>query len=423
MPQTSNTERDKIVANMRAQSRATDAALWSALKRAPGILAGGPVDVANLALGLITGKGLQGLVDKPVGGSESINEAFGMPKSNDTTQNIAELALSMLSPSGAAKAIILPAALLRPMKDIKSAVALTKKGKADEAWKAHGVYIDPLDGEPKALIDPRSFKIPDYNISPTLNSNIPFTTGIGGIRVSDQFKGQMNAVVDAPELFNNVFALNNIKLIREPDPANLGSYNPSTLQLGLNVMKTKQQLKEILGHELQHGVQFEYSLIPGGMPEEFFSTENNRQIIDSLVLDLLDKRNLLYRASPNIPPSERTTYNTIDQTITDLIKPLEKAKAESFSNYQRLGGESESRAVEQLLRNPDLAKTMSPLEIQTQELLKAYGPGATRLRGDEPGLLVDLLPETVAAVDKLYDPNIRSMLGQFTNYLKQRVKP
>lgn len=112
MPQTSNVERNKIVETMRAQNRATDAALWNALKRTPGILAGGAVDIGNLALGLITGRGAKGLVDKPIGGGESINEAFGMPKSSDTTQNIAELALSMLSPGGAAaagsKAIIIP---------------------------------------------------------------------------------------------------------------------------------------------------------------------------------------------------------------------------------------------------------------------------------------------------------------------------
>lgn len=424
MPQISNAERDKIVADMRAQGRATDAALWNALKRAPGLIAGGSVDLANLALGFLTGKGFgNGLVDKPIGGGESINEFFGMPKSNDTTQNIAEFALGMLSPGGAAKAIILPAGLLKSVKDIKAATTLTKQGKADEAWKAHGVYIDPLDGEPKALIDPRQFYIPDVNISTVEHSSIPFTATPLGIRPSSKFIGPMNAAVNAPDLFNNVFALNILKLAKESDPSNLGSYNPRTMTLALNYMRNKQQLTEIIGHELQHGVQHEYSFVHGGNPEMFYSSKKNKNVIDALTKDLLQRRNLLYKASPNIPANERTTYNTIDQTITDLLKPLEKARMQSFSNYEKLAGEAESRAVETLLRTPALANIKSPLELQVAELANKYGAGATRLRGDEPGLMVDLLPETVAAVDKLRDRNIRTMLNQFTDYLKQRVKP
>ena len=421
MPQISSTERNKIVETMRAQNRATDAALWSALRRAPGLIAGGTVDLANWALGLLTGRGAKGLVDKPIGGGESINEAFGMPKSSDTTQNIAELALSMLSPGGAAKAIILPAALLKPMKDIKSAVALTRQGKADVAWRDHGVYIDPLDGEPKALIDPRNFKIPDVNISTIEDSSIPFTKTPLGIVPSDKYVGPMSGVVDAPELFNNTFGLNITKLVREKNPANLGSYNPYSLQLGLSYMKDKQQLKEILGHELQHGVQFEYGFAKGGDPKNFYSTEKAQRTMYALAKDLLQRRNLLYKAEPNIPASERTTYNLIDQAITDLLRPLENARAESFKNYERLGGEAESRAVEAMLRNPILPNLMSPLDIQIKELAKKYGAGTTRISG--PGTFVDWLPETQEAMTKLRDPNIRSMLNQFTDYLKQRVKP
>ena len=90
-------------------------AIWQAVKRAPGLIAGGAVDVANLALGLLSGKGLSGLSAKPVGGGDWINEQFGMTASKDALQQGTEAALSMMSPGGMAKAIIigLPAKLAK----------------------------------------------------------------------------------------------------------------------------------------------------------------------------------------------------------------------------------------------------------------------------------------------------------------------
>jgi hypothetical protein len=100
--------KDQIVAEQRAADAARNSAVWNALKRTPGLLAGGPVDLANLVLGAITGKGIAGLVKKPVGGSESINEAFGMPASKDAFQQGVEAVTGMLSPSGTmSKAILL----------------------------------------------------------------------------------------------------------------------------------------------------------------------------------------------------------------------------------------------------------------------------------------------------------------------------
>jgi hypothetical protein len=98
----------EIVAALRAQNAKTNSVVWNALQRVPGLLAGAGVDAANLLLGALAGRGFQGLSKKPVGGSESINEAFGLKKSDNTTQNAVEGVLGMMSPGGAAKAIIIP---------------------------------------------------------------------------------------------------------------------------------------------------------------------------------------------------------------------------------------------------------------------------------------------------------------------------
>lgn len=76
--------------------------LVEALKRTPGNIAGGGVDLVNMALGLLTGKGLKGFVDKPVGGSESINQAVGLKQGQDPAQQAAEAVLGMFSPGSMA---------------------------------------------------------------------------------------------------------------------------------------------------------------------------------------------------------------------------------------------------------------------------------------------------------------------------------
>jgi hypothetical protein len=162
-------------ASKSSPSWAAGQTIWQALKRTPGLIAGGAVDVANLAMGALVGKGLEGLSAKPVGGGEWINEKFGMPASKDAFQQGTEAALSMLSPSGAAKAVIVPliaanrvAKTLGIEKVVNRAEDMAKTG--ESAWKigveseqalaaarnpggAMSVFVGP-DGIPRLKIDP-----------------------------------------------------------------------------------------------------------------------------------------------------------------------------------------------------------------------------------------------------------------------------
>jgi hypothetical protein len=103
-------------------------AIWQAVKRTPGLIAGSGVDAANLALGLLAGKGLDGLSAKPVGGGEWINEQFGMSASKDALQAGTEAALSMLSPGGAAKAAVVGGGSVLGMLKILGAGGPAPKG-------------------------------------------------------------------------------------------------------------------------------------------------------------------------------------------------------------------------------------------------------------------------------------------------------
>jgi hypothetical protein len=166
--------KDQIIAEQRAADAARNSAVWNALKRTPGLLAGGTVDAINAVLGTVTGKGfLAPLVKNPIGGGESINEAFGMPASEDPFQQGVEAVTSMLNPAGAAKAIIIAAVprvtkTLGVEKVIDRAQDMTKAG--ESAWRvgkesektlremrnpggALSVFIGP-EGIPRIKIDP-----------------------------------------------------------------------------------------------------------------------------------------------------------------------------------------------------------------------------------------------------------------------------
>jgi hypothetical protein len=444
MPNVSSAERDKIVANMRAQRQATDSALWSALKRTPGILAGGAADIGNLALGLITGRGAKGLVDKPIGGSERINEAFGMPKSDNATQNIAEGVLSMLSPGGAAaagsKAIIVSAALLKRPEQIRDAAKLTKAGKADEAWQKHGIYIDPLDLEPKTYISAAGASInpakvgqkgaADQDKFPILtrpnifnknrldyviNDNYPFT-GVS--------KFTLGQVVDFPEAYKAMPDLQDIKIMSEFGGWKSGSYARDTDIIRAGATESLNDLLSVLLHEAQHGVQKRADFMPGGNSEMFYSSPAAKQEIQDALTSLRTVVNEAYAVKYALPGEGKAVQSILD-TLNPTIKPLEQANAQAFINYMRLGGESEARAVQAQLANPQLFQTKSPLQVQVDQLTNMYGQGTDRIGlPDWPlvptTLQVDQTPEMQLRMQIMQNPLFQDTLNQFTKYLQSK---
>ena len=141
-------------------------AVWEAVKRTPGLIAGGPVDVANLALGLLSGKGLEGLSAKPVGGGEWINEFFGLKQNKDALQQGTEAALSMLSPGGVAKGAALGGASLLGMLKILNAGGAKPAGKSAEQL---GAIL--MHGGAKPIT------APDPNLVPNIDYQAVFGPG------------------------------------------------------------------------------------------------------------------------------------------------------------------------------------------------------------------------------------------------------
>lgn len=86
--------------------------VFAGIKKLPGQIIGGPVDVSNLLLGAVTGKGVSGFTDTPVGGSKQINSFFGMGEnSSGLAEDVTSVVGNAIIPAGGSSklAILLPA--------------------------------------------------------------------------------------------------------------------------------------------------------------------------------------------------------------------------------------------------------------------------------------------------------------------------
>jgi hypothetical protein len=403
--------------------------ILDALKRTPGNILGGGADLANLALGVIAGKGIGGLVDKPVGGSSWINEKFGLAEGN-AVQTAVETALSMVSPgalakgaivggtaalamanmAGGAKAgaklakglgasqrgVIAPASGLLDFKDFNKAKKLIDAGKEAEAYTAYKVYRDPVTQELLKVI-------PDTGASLKTDA---FKTAVSSLSLRPEaprplsiYKSATNApttlteTIRHPELFAAVPELSNVPVSGGLKFANKSIYPsvgnavyteflpgkgvPGAMALGQEVGGVnpfERMLSKIL-HETQHGIQGIYDMPRGGMPDEFlFDAARVQEAIANLQT---------LRAGGK----HATGY------ATDV---LNKVLADAQKNYESLPGEVQARLVQHQFENRDY--TTNPLDI-----MKAMGIIPEAMIEASKRLPVDLTPDVQRILD-VYAP-------------------
>jgi hypothetical protein len=265
------------------------AGITTAAKKFPLAAAGAPVDIANIVAGgfanavdMARGKEIKremgdGLVPKPIGGSDWLYNKFGFDeKSSGLAEDAAAGALSPLSPGGAIKAMVIPSLVMIPSSSVKAASKFVDKirggsrSTSDEMLRQEarvytelGSYFAPkrVDSVARTIVSDNAARIPD-------NKLIDMGDGTFGIK-----GGRIAEILDHPELWKHNEIYKRLKDIDVGTPSRMkdgvqGYYDPKNDLIAIRAAD-KEQLISILLHETQHGVQAKFGMGLGSSPDTF----------------------------------------------------------------------------------------------------------------------------------------------------------
>lgn len=337
------------------------------------------------------------------GGSLTSGKGMTTQLTPETKDALSVLLENLPVPSGkaaaAASGIIVPAmAAGAKRSEVKLAEQLIKAGQAADAYKQFRIYADPTTGQMLKVI-------PDTNASivsglldvqaypgfrgPSLPSSVSLPSSM------HQAKQPLSDVLQHPELF-----------AASPDTADVmvgksvgkgfGAFYPSTdgavylspdstaageIAVGQTVSSTsaggnplKQFLSNLL-HEVQHDVQYRYSMPRGGNSRQFYADEGR-----------------VSEAKKNLSAVDKT--KTATGWAEKVLKDLD---SEAFRRYEHIPGEVQARLVQKQFETGDY--TTHPYE-----LMKAMGVDINALQSASAyAPLVDLNPAVQNILD-VYAP-------------------
>lgn len=367
------------------------------VKRTPGLLAGAPVDVANLVAGLASGRGLDGLVDKPVGGSRQLNSLFGLDgASGGVAQDSVEAVTGLLTPAGTAKAVvgaagagkvamkiaqnmdtistidprvylggmIVPARLagdaaLKKMLEFVRAESLPGKT-SKQLYDQTGVFRGTLDPKKlKAIIDDSAAEF--NKTHPAWDARYGLyglKAGAGTVTVKDILKHPK-----LQEIFDKDTELGKIAdyvVTKEPPGSGAyGSFNPNSNVITLADRGSEKDLMSTFLHEIQHAIQYKTGMIGGGNPGMFVeysgrvqrAQQQARKTLSELVAEIGS-------AKPN-SIEEAKAIAKHEQVKLDL-DAIESVNQRAYRHYLELQGETEARVTQQMFTDPRKIKSFDP---------------------------------------------------------------
>lgn len=348
------------------------------VKRTPGIIAGAPVDVANLVAGLAAGRGLNGLVDTPVSGSKQLNAIFGLDTpSGGVAQDSVEAVTGLLSPGGAAKVVaggmIVPARLLgdKSMKTMMEFVRAESLGTktAKELYDQTGIYRGQLDTKKlKGIIGDSGAKFIQGGAFRKNGSLYEIAQGTNDTVASllDHPK-LMELIKKDPELAK----IADYKIIAEPPGSNaFGSFNPNTNEISLAARGSEKDLMSTLLHEVQHAIQYRTGQIPGGNPGMFveYPGRVQRALTNASAAQIRLGKELT--AAVTGSAEEAKLIKQIQQLTQDR-QTLQGINQKAYRTYLELQGETDARVTQRMFADPREIKAFDPAYPDPASKVKA----------------------------------------------------
>ena len=372
--------------------------LLSGLQKIPTAIAGGPVDLSNLVLGVLSGKGLSGVAEKPVGGSAWLNEKFGIEGAGPISDAV-ELLGSSINPASAVKslAVLVPALVTKKASTaLKARQALKKGADPAEVFADTGIYQNPgLQTELMAVISDANSRLK----MDMLGREEGLQAIMGGpgmmVFVESGARDNLSDILDHPELFSKIPELKDIKVRPLFGGFEKAAYNPATKTISMGAFTKPEKFQSTLLHETQHAIQDMFDLPAGGSPDMFFQNPKAFNEASSTIRDL--RSELSNKILEGSIPKDDASY--LQNVMDDWSNTFNIARHKSFQNYYALSGEAEARTVQRMFENPALSKTFPP-EVTNQDLSNR-GLSMEQLMNPQ-----GLLPQ----VDN--DPVIRALIQQ-----------
>jgi hypothetical protein len=325
-------------------------------------LAGTPVDVMNLLISPVT-KALGIYSEDPVGGSRDLRKRTGQPLEDSPT----ELAGNVLTPGGAAHAMIVGAA--RIGKNVDAAMAIKERvtkgaleaGKSVReataagnamAFVKEGVYWDKGENVAKAVISDSM-----AHINP--GAVVKYPSGA----IESRMGGKVGTLLPSHDgLYTAYPTLSNtpVRPVLGPKEAGNASYSISENRINIGEMSSYEGMKGTLLHEVQHAIQAADKTTQGTNP-------NAQRVFTDNTLQALVKKSEELGMQKDWSVMSGQPFSRQDE-LDALSRYTSKAKLDesrAFTKYMNNPGEQEARFTQQ---NTELSQ--SQLEAKVLDLLR-----------------------------------------------------
>jgi hypothetical protein len=374
-------------------------------QRVPGQIVGGGTDLANLLLGVVSGKGLEGADSSPIGGSKSINNLFGLETpSSGVVQDSVEAVGGLLSPAGAAKGTALAlGGMIVPSRAAISAIQqvlatnMKAAGKtAKEIYDATGAFWGKHDGKIMKGI------IPDNDAKFIFGGNLAKDATSGAVRIADT--GKLSDILDHPKLLQQLkndpqlADLADIEVRALVNSRSSASYDPSA-NGGKGLIKVAEHSSESdfmssFLHELQHAVQYRTGMTGGQNPANFIEyggrLDRAKKNISQQLADLDAKY-------PGGAGADASIF-ALNKQLTMDREAVINVDRKAYARYRQTQGEAEAKVTEEMWNDSRKIKSFDP-DIQdgfTRDMIKTDALTVTPK--------FDMDPSVKAIIDRYQTP-------------------
>lgn len=300
-------------------------------------LLGLPVDMIHT---ILTSVGIK--LPKPTGGADSIRKLLGIKSTEEDTAG--EVGGSLLSPAGAAKAMIVglgrvatkagvaPEAIAKIQQTARDALQLA--GTKARVFDSSGAYAVNSDDVIRTVLSSANAKVnPKAAVLSPGTTNVNITGG----------SKQLSELLQYDELYSLYPELKDYK-VRTVPSKQVGSatHYPVNKVIEMGPSSSIDELRSVLLHETQHAVQTAEGMQAGATPQDFMRVK---------------------RPSPEKIASIQNMAASSDKSLSKaanrFLVVLDKDAAQSYQSYLKVPGESEARFAQK-------TRDMSQKDLNTE---------------------------------------------------------